>query len=182
MIVINKVLRIPRYFLGVNIKIGLKKREGTRVIGVTNKVGHEYVIFLDYDINDRLMIDDEIRALQKKHSLSTAYLFKTLKGYHVIIPDCLTYQEIKKVLSDATIEDAYYRVPQKNHKKVWVLRLTKKKNNLITYDGMISHNSTRKTSSPHITLLISRGASIDKKQLLNSSYHDKRLLYTTYEA
>ena len=179
---IKKVFRIPGYFLGVYFKIGLKRREGTKVLGVTNKIGSDYVLFLDYDINDILMLEDEIKSLQRKNDLSTAYIFETGRGFHVIIPDLLTYQEVKHIMSQATIEYAYFNVPQNNKKKVWVLRLTDKKNSKITFYGKIYNESMRKTSYPHLKLLMDRGIKVVASQLLNSSYEDNKLQYAAYEA
>lgn len=179
---IKKVFRIPGYFLGIYFKIGLKKREGTRVIGITNKVGSSYVLFLDYDIDDIMMIIDEVRTLQKKHRLSTAYFFKTGGGFHVIIPDLLNYQKLITILTEATIEYAYLDVPRNNKKKVWVLRLTDKKDNKIIYYGQLWHDSTRKTSNPHLRLLMKKKIPVAASQVINSSYDYEELQYATYEA
>jgi len=179
---IKKVFRVPGYFLGIYFKIGLKKREGTRVIGVTNKVGNNYVLFLDYEIDDIMMITDGIKALQKKHRLSTAYLFKTRRGFHVIIPDLLTYNELTNILSQATIEYAYLDVPRNNKKKVWVLRLTDKKDNKIIFYEQLYNECTRTTSYPHLRLLMKKKIPVAASQVINSSYDSNELQYATYEA
>lgn len=175
---IKKTFKIPHYYIG--IKIAFKKREGTKVIGITNKIGRHYVLFLDYDINDYKLIEEEIETIQKDYKLGDAYIFRTKRGFHVIIPNLLTYQEHKKIIENTSVEYAYKSIPQKNNKKVWVLRITPKKNNEIIPYMIIHNKSNKKISAPHIKYLKNRGFKNIKEN--NKYYINKTLKYAIYEA
>jgi len=127
------------------------------VRGVTNKVGHRYVVFLDYDYDEKHSIYSEVSSLQAEWGLGNAYLFKTSKGYHVIFLDLLSYGEFKAILNASSCDDAYKQVPQQNNARAWVLRITDKKDNIITYEDVITAPQVRPVSEPHARLLIMRG-------------------------
>lgn len=176
----KKIFKLPNYYIG--IRISFKKRERTKSIGITNKIGRHYVLFLDYDINDYKLIVEEIESLQKDYKLGNAYVFITKKGFHIIIPDLLTYQEHKKIIESTSVEYAYKKVPQQNNKKVWVLRITPKKNNNNIEPYMIikSKYNKRKKSKPHTNYLIKKGFKIKNNN--NFCYNNKKLIYAIYEA
>lgn len=176
--------KIPRYWVGIYFKLALKKREGVVVRGVTNKVGHRYVVFLDYDYDEPHSIEGEVRSLQEEWGLGNAYLFKTNKGYHVIFLDLLSYGEFKEILNASSCDDAYKQVPQQNNARAWVLRLTDKKNNIITYQKTIHSKQERMISEPHARLLIMRG--VPREHVAEAEDyeegHEHGLTFAEYEA
>lgn len=184
MIQLKYRFKIPRYWCGIYFKIAFKKREGTKVIGITNKVGHRYVIFLDYDYDEINSITQEIQSLQEKYALGNAYLFKTKKGYHVIFLDIVNYNELRTIINDTSCDDAYKTIPQHNNARTWVLRITEKHDNRIDYERVIEAQQYRPTSEPHTRLLRIRGVP-EKTLRKNIPYEEGReqeLIYATYEA
>lgn len=182
-ILLKKHFRIPGWWVGFTFKLAFKKREGHRVIGITNKIGSRYVLFLDYDIKELKFILEEVADLQDRHKLGNAYFFESGRGYHVIIPDLFTYREIVELLQETSIEAAYLAVPRRNA-KVWVLRCTPKGDNRTTYLGLIRAPGRRLKSAPHLRHIRRRGVpkALIQSELLNSSYGGKRVSYATYEA
>jgi hypothetical protein len=151
---LKRRFRIPGYWLGIQFKIALKKREGTPVIGIYNKIGHHYVPFFDYDgIKDKNLLYAEIRSIQETYSLGNAYIFKTENGYHVIMTDLLHYDEWLEILSGSTCDEQYKRIPQQNGQRAWVLRVSKKKNSTIKLDNVLYNRPSRFQSAEMIGLL-----------------------------
>jgi hypothetical protein len=177
-------LKIPGYTIGISTKLFLKPREGTKVIGVCNKIGHFYTPFFDYDIKIKKIVVEEITSLQEEFLLGDAYLFKTGKGYHVIMLDLLTREEWLTVLGQSSCDEDYKAVPQHNNSKTWILRLTEKRNNVITYDSTIQGYLGRQLSGPHLKLLGLRGVPEEnlKRVKIYSGMNNKELLYANYEA
>ena len=148
-------IKLPKWWLGISIKIALKKREGIEVIGVYNKVGNQYIPFLDYDsINNKDLLYTELQALQYKYDLGNAYIFKTGKGYHIIFTDLLYYDEWVEILNSTTCDPDYKQVPQGNGQKSWVLRLTRKRKNMVRFENVLYHNSSKFCSSDEILKLL----------------------------
>jgi len=148
-------IKLPKWWLGISVKIALKKREGIDVIGVYNKVGNQYVPFLDYDnITDKNLLYTELQALQYKYDLGNAYIFRTGKGYHVIYADLLAYDEWIEILNSTTCDPDYKQVPQGNGQRAWVLRLTKKNRNEIRFINVLYNNSKGRFSSEEILKLL----------------------------
>lgn len=176
--------RIPRWWVGVQLKIAFKKREGVPVVGICNKVGHRYVPFFDYDFDNKLAIFQEIRSLQEKHFLGNAYFFKTKAGYHVIFLDLMTYDEWLYLLNDSTCDKYYKEVPQMNNSKMWVLRVTPKKNNNPEFETVLYNQQIRPVSTPHRRILEERGVpnSILQKNILFEEETEKTITYARYEA
>lgn len=136
----------------------LKPTEGTKVMGITNKVGHRYVPFLDYDgIKNVQVLYAEIRSLQEKFLLGNAYFFQTGNGYHVIFLDLLNYDTWISVLEQSMCDPDYKIVPQNNESRVWVLRISSKKNNDVTFFNCMTGFKHHPVSHPHKLLLHLRG-------------------------
>lgn len=176
--------KIPGWLVGLQVKLYFKKREGTPVIGICNKIGHRYVPFFDYDIDNKLALFQEIRSLQEKHFLGNAYFFKTRRGYHVIFLDLLTYDEWLYLLNDSTCDQYYKEVPQMNNTKMWVLRITPKKNNEPVFETVLYNQQVRPVSAPHKQLLKERGvpAVILDKETEFDDEQEKTITYAKYEA
>lgn len=177
-------LKIPRYWLGIQLKIALKPREGTPVVGIYNKIGHQYVPFFDYDdIKDKNLLYEEILSLQETYDLGNAYFFKTGKGYHVIMTDLLDYDEWLEIISSSSCDSAYKSVPQINGQKAWVLRITEKKKNNITFDNVLYRRSGRWQSAEMIRLLkhlkVPNGAFVMVDNTIDSG---RKVLWAEYEA
>jgi hypothetical protein len=177
-------LRLPRYTLGFGFQIALKPREGVKVVGVTNKVGHYYLPFFDYDITNQAIVENDVRSLQETFTLGDAFLFRTKKGFHVIILDLLTGEEWRRVLEESNCDEEYKSIPLHNKARVWVLRLSDKPDNHITYVDYLEGYNGRPISEPHRRLLLARG--VDKARLerlkIYSSATTEPLMYAGYEA
>jgi hypothetical protein len=176
--------KIPNYFVAIRFDIKLKKREGTTVYGVCNKVGSQYVVFLDYDYNDMLFIEREINDLQKRFNIGTAYVFTTKKGMHVYFLDVMTYEECKEIIFASSCDKHYKTIATNNNVRSWVLRCSSKQDNNIEFLKTIHRISTRKKSKPHMNYLLSLGI---PRELFNSMTYDQKtfdnkLIYTCYEA
>ena len=177
-------LRIPGYWLGVQLKIALKPREGTPVVGIYNKIGHRYIPFFDYDdIQDKNLLYEEIRSLQEAYNLGNAYLFKTGKGYHVIMTDLLDYDEWKEIISASSCDSSYKSVPQTNGQKAWVLRISEKKKSSITFVNVLYNKTERWQSAEMIRFLkhlkVPNGAFAMVDNTIDSG---RKILWAEYEA
>lgn len=176
--------KIPKWWIGLQFTIAAKKREGVRTIGVCNKVGNRYVPFLDYDYDNKLSIFGELRSLQENNILGNAYIFKTKHGYHVIFLDLLTYDEWLHLLDQTSCDQYYKEVPQMNDSRMWVLRLSQKNDNKITFETVLWNQQVRAVSGPHQALLRERGVPLEvlKKNKPYIEEDDKKLIYARYEA
>lgn len=180
----KKAIKIPRYWLGIQLKIALKKREGTAVVGIYNKIGHQYVPFFDYDdITDKNILYEELRSLQENHDLGNAYLFKTGRGYHVIFTDLLSYHEWVRILNSSSCDSAYKSVPIINGQKAWVLRVTDKKKNHIVFDNVLYNKGSRWQSQNMIGILeqlnVPKAAFNNVENTIKSN---NKLLWAEYQA
>ncbi len=174
--------RIPGYW--VAFQVSLKKREGKIVAGICNKLGHQYLVFLDYDYDNIKSIRQEIMSLQNEYTLGNAYLFKTTAGYHVYFMDLMNYDEFVEIL-DASSCDKYYKsVPKKNNIRTWILRTTSKGSNKITFEGVIENKHMRPLSRPHLEYILIRGVpkTIIEPLYPFSKWANKKVLIASYEA
>jgi hypothetical protein len=180
----EKVFKIPRYYLGIRVKVAFKKRVGEKVVGVTNKAGRYFVVTLDYDIADEHIVRADVIALQHEFGLGDAFLFKTGGGFHVLILDLLTWEEWLTVLDAANCDEDFKAVPLTNKRRVWVMRLTAKGENKVTYIGVLKGERANPVSYPHLQMLYRRGIPSKDLEGLNiySRLHKEELIYATYEA
>lgn len=179
----KRVFRLPFWTVGVGCRFAVKRREGYKVVGVTNKVGHYYVPFFDYDMKELKFLVPEIRSLQEEFLLGNAYLFRTGDGYHIIMLDLLTGQEWKELLNASNCDEDYKSVPSTNKVKAWVLRLSAKGRNTIRYEGVVIGQGVGAISAPHREMLLRRGVpEKDLPQTATVQYEGERLIYAAYEA
>lgn len=150
----------------LNFKVHIKNLEKGDLIGVCNKFQNKFVVFLDYDYDEINSIVEEIKYLQEKYFLGTAHFFKTAKGYHVIIPDLLTYKEFVTVLEESNCDYHYKMISQFNDNRLWVLRTSDKPNNKVTYHCSLWNQQTRYVSKPHVKYLRIMG--VPENQLKNT--------------
>lgn len=128
--------------------------EGTmkRVIGYRSICGDgRHVLLSDCD-GTRPEIK-EIKEFQQEHNLSTAYLFRTGNGWHLVFLDKLPFMSCATLLSQMPWED-------KKHSTIgaargdWVLRLTRKgMNGAPSIYGVSPASSKRQKSNAHRLLL-----------------------------
>ena len=106
-------------------------------VGIGNRCADgNYVLFIDYDGNTpHEWIKQEIRLLQKIFLLTTAYVFKTKNGHHVVFLEKMPIDDIVKCLRMTTCDKDHLEVPLYYARKEWVLRQTNKKDETITYQG-----------------------------------------------
>jgi hypothetical protein len=176
---IKKTIKIPGYTLGINIKAVLKKREGTIVAGIGNKFDIFYAPFFDYDITDLKVLLPELAHLQANYLLSNMHLFRTGKGYHVITADLLKYDTWIEILDSSNCDPDYKRVPAINGKKVWILRVTPKKNGEPYYIGTIPGEQNWPQSTTLNNWLRLRG--VPPEKITNGEYNSN-LFMAQYEA
>ena len=178
--------KIPGYYVGVylNFRLAIKPREGTKVVGVCNKIADKYLLFLDYDYDNRKTLLPELRAIQEKYALGNAYLFKTGRGYHVIFTDLLTYDLFTEILDSTSCDKDFKQVPKNNHYRTWVLRATSKKENAVVFKEVLYNPQIRVTSAPHTQYLHDRGVPEVVTDRIRSfeRLHKHKLLWATYEA
>ena len=151
---------IGKHLLGINFyfRMSLKKREGSNVLAISNKVDNRYCVFLDYDITEETSIISDIKGLQNKYDLGNAYVFKTLKGFHVIFIDLVSYTELIHILNASSCDEHYKYVSKFNNNRQWVLRFSNKKNNnKVTFYKVVRNFQTRPLSYPHSNYLIAQG-------------------------
>jgi hypothetical protein len=178
-------LPIGKHLLGVNFRVSLKKREGSDVVAIANKVGNKYVLFLDYDIQEKHVVYEDIAGLQETYQLGNAYIFTTKKGFHVIFLDVLSYAELCEILDASTCDEHYKYVSRKNNNRTWVLRITdKKNNNKVEFKEILWASQCREMSYPHSRFLVARGVPEwvfeDKQQYM--VYENRKLLFVKYRA
>jgi hypothetical protein len=176
--------KVPGWTIGLNFKLAAKRREGTTVIGVTNKVGHYYVPFFDYDIKQLDLVEADIRSLQEEFLLGDMFLFRTGKGYHVIGLDLLTGEEWRVILSQSNCDEEFKSVPYTNGAKTWVLRTTAKKSGAPKYEKRSQGFLGRNMSRPHYDYLIRRGVPPTFLEPLRiyTMKKEEALVWATYEA
>lgn len=176
--------KVPGWWIGISLRIAVKKREGTKVVGLCNKVGHRYCLFLDYDLTNKLALYQEIRSLQETYDLGNAYIFKTGRGYHTIFLDLLTYRELVTILEASTCDPDYIDVPQRNGTRMWVLRISKKKSGAPEFHDVLYNQQVRPISRPHRDWLEGAGVPtiiLDKNEP-HEEEHLKPLVWARYEA
>jgi len=178
---IKKNFRFSGGYLGVHFQISWKPHNNTQVLGVCNKAGHLYVPFFDYDIKNIDAVRMEIKSLQEEYMLGNAYLFKTGRGYHVIMLDLLTYDQWTEVLDASSVEESYKKIPRTNGSKLWVLRLSEKNGTQPTYAEEIKGYLGRRISRTHWELLLKKGAPVQPLKIY-TSINQEPLIYATYEA
>jgi len=176
---------IGKHLLGINFRMSLKKREGSDVVAIANKMGHRYVIFLDYDIEEKTIVYEDVSGLQEHYQLGNAYIFKTAKGYHVIFIDVVGYGELCEILDASTCDEHYKYVSRKNNNRTWVLRITdKKKGNKVEFLEILWSPQCRQISYPHSRYLISQGVPEwvfeDKKPFFEGE--GRNLIFVKYKA
>jgi len=168
----------------VNLLAKIAKDRTEWVAGIGNRTEDgQYIVFLDYDGVPLDYIEDEIKFLQDNYYLSSAYIFFTGNGYHVIFLEKMSIGELLRIMDSSTCDKDYREVPLLNNRRIWVLRQTRKKNNGIKYLKEIRGvEYYRKRSKAHSLYLISRyGIKIDIKRnnfdksetLVTASYYIK---------
>jgi len=180
----NGTLKLPGWTLGWSLKAALKRREGTPVIGPTNKVGHFFVPFFDYDIREEKFINAEVRSLQEEYLLGDAFLFRTGKGFHVIFLDLLRGEEWLEVLGASNCDEEYKAVPRLNGARAWVLRASPKRNGAVDYVKVIPGYLGRTLSRPHYDYLLKRGVPLKDLERLRifTTKAAESLIWAAYEA
>lgn len=149
---------IGNRLLGIGIRISLKKREGSDVVAIANKMGHRYCLFLDYDYDCKETVYEDLSGLQEHYNLGNAYVFKTKNGFHAIFIDLMTYSELCEILDASSCDNHYKYVSRKNNNRTWVLRITDKKNgNKVEFSEILWSPQTRPVSYPHSRYLIAQG-------------------------
>ena len=110
--------------------------------GYTNQcINGSYVLFLDFDNVFPSYVYDNIKKVQKKFKLSDFYVFQSsANGYHAVCFDKVGYELLVKIMWYADVDEYFIVVPEE-HKKHWILRLSRK-------DG-IPVIFTSKQPSPH---------------------------------
>lgn len=176
---------IGKHLLGINFRASLKKREGSDVVAIANKVGNKFCLFLDYDYTERETVYADIRGLQEEYQLGNAYLFRTKKGFHAIFIDLHTYSELKTLLDASSCDEHYKYVSRRNNNRTWVLRITDKKHgNKVEYDTTLYAPQYRRASYPHMKYLLAQGVPMDDfsstEKFLSMKNHD--LLFVKYRA
>jgi hypothetical protein len=175
---------MPRGWLGLSIAVAWKPCTGSKVVGVSNRIGARYCPFFDYDQDVPQLLIAEIRDLQDRFLLGDAFFFKTGRGYHVIIPELLPLFEWTEILKASTVEAAYAHLPQINKSRAWVLRVTPKGNNRCEYAGCVPGINGRETSRDMIQHLTLRG--VPEEDLREAKHfmqeQEYGLTYATYEA
>lgn len=114
-----------------------------------------YLLFLDYDDVPIEWIYDELKLLQHKFCLGTAYLFKTKNGVHALFLERLTLGTVLNAMDMTSIDKNYRKVPLLYARKVWVLRQSRKRDETIRYLGCLKpqQESERECSNAHLTYL-----------------------------
>lgn len=181
----RKYIPVGKHLLGINIRVSLKKREGSEVLAVANKMGHRYCIFLDYDYDEKLTVYEDLSGLQEHYQLGNAYVFRTKKGFHAIFLDLVTYTELKQILDASSCDDHYKYVSRRNNNRTWVLRFTdKKNNNRVVFEEILWSPQYRQISYPHTRYLVSMGVPEwvfeNKEKFLEGK--DRKLLLVKYKA
>lgn len=149
---------LGKHLLGINFRVSLKKREGSDVVAIANKMGHRYVVFLDYDITEVHTVYEDVSGLQEHYQLGNAYIFSTKAGFHVIFTDLVSYGELCEILDSSCCDEHYKYVSRKNNNRQWVLRITDKKNkNKVEFKTVLWANQYRQVSYPHSRYLIAQG-------------------------
>lgn len=123
--------------------------------GIGNRTSDaEYVVFLDYDDTPLEWIEEEVKMIQEWTPCSTAYLFKTQKGYHVVFLEKFFLDNLIRILQMTSVDKNYLSVPLKYAKKTWVLRQTKKGESDVTFIGTIKKKPTIERSTAHRDYLV----------------------------
>lgn len=100
----------------------------------------QYVLFLDYDSTPYDWIVEEIRLLQQRYTLGTAYTFSTKHGYHVVFLEKFFIGEIVDMMNVTTCDKNYKEIPLYYGRRIWVLRHSDKKNETIKYREAVHTN------------------------------------------
>ena len=68
-----------------------------------------YLVMLDYDTHDRDLVWQDIKDLQKLHDLSTATIYETRQGYHVVFFYDLisSWADCMKIVLDSQCDQKY---------------------------------------------------------------------------
>ena len=178
-------LPLGKHLLGINFRMSLKKREGSDVVAIANKMGHRYCVFLDYDYTEKHTVYEDITGLQEHFNLGNAYVFSTKNGFHAIFIDLLTYEELKQVMNASSCDPHYKYVSRRNNNRTWVLRITdKKKGNKVTFLEVLWSPQYRQISYPHSKYLIAQGVPEwifeDKEKFLEGK--NRELIFVKYKA
>jgi hypothetical protein len=99
----------------------------------------QYVPFLDYDESPLEWVYDEIGLLQEKYALGSAYVFRTKHGYHVMFLDKVTLAVLMELLDCTTVDKRFRKIPLQYARKIWVLRQSNKKGEVIEYLGVVKN-------------------------------------------
>lgn len=126
----------------ITLLFRITKEKETLHYGIGNRCADGlYTVFLDYDSVPFEWVTEEIDLLQELYELSTAYIFKTKNGYHVIFLDKMPLIDLLQVIHTTSIDTNYIRVPLEYARKVWVLRQSNKKDESIKYLGCVERRT-----------------------------------------
>jgi len=126
------------------------------IVGYTSRTQDgKHIIMMDYDFDKLEWIEDEIKALQEDFKLGNAYIFKSNKGYHVVIPDKVAYGELITILKNSSVDPNHYYVPKMYGTQLITLRVSEKDGKKPQFIKEIKskYNNNRKKSKAHIIFL-----------------------------
>jgi hypothetical protein len=174
-----------KHLIGINFRMSLKKREGSEVVAIANKMGHRYCVFLDYDYNEQETVYEDITGLQEHYQLGNAYVFTTKKGFHAIFIDLLSYEELKTVMDASSCDEHYKYVSRRNNNRTWVLRISDKKGgNKVEFKEVLEAPQYRQISYPHKKYLQAQGVPMEYFEGMENFLEgkDRKILFVKYKA
>lgn len=116
------------------------KQKNHLLYGVGNRCKDgTYILFLDYDETPLSWIKEEINFLQKRYDMliSTAYIFETRKGFHVVFLDKNDLEDVIEMMKITSCDKHYKEIPLYYGRRTWVLRQSPKPNEQLKYIGCV---------------------------------------------
>lgn len=151
------------------------KRE-TLTQGYTNRCHDgQYVLFLDYDGTPLEWIQEEIKLLQERYDIGTAYTFVTKHGFHVVFLEKFTFGAIINMMDMTSCDKHYKDIPMFYGRRCWVLRHSDKKDESIKYLGALPSKHLRKLMERSLAhkIFIQKNYNIPEKDFAKSGYFDE---------
>src|SRR3989304_3101601 len=77
--------------------------------GITSRcMDGRHVLFLDYDNQELVQVEDEVKFLQEKFNLGNAYVFRTRdNGFHTIFLDKMPLVEAYNIMKETNCDYAF---------------------------------------------------------------------------
>ena len=127
-----------------------------------------YVLFHDYDNLELSEVVEELKWLQKKHSLSDYYVFKSPdleNSYHAVCLDTMPISEAYEIQKQTSGDGAFINSIKKLKTKEWILRCSNKgeRNPPMFLRMLKSKKNRRIKSKAHANFLRKFGVGISKK-------------------